>query len=192
LDTHDKRHVDSEKAEIASVHSGKPIIDTFGTVIFFVVVVEILLVFGLNLYQTSRIESLNTKLSGLKQTIAQKENATLNTQINEVLDGSDNLRTVLESKVKWSKFYTLFNAVTPKNTRVVSLNITESGTFNAEGVTTSLSDLAKVLVAWDKGTDSISSPFTSVTLNSNGYTEEDGNRVVTFTVSGSIIKGVLK
>ena len=191
MDTHDKKHTDSGQAEIAAVKAGKPIIDTFGTVIFFVVVIEIILIFGLNLYQDSRIKSLSSRLTTQKQTLSTAENVTINTQINEVLDGADSLKTVLNGKVKWSKFYTLLNAVTPKNSRVTALNITESGTFNAEGVTTSLSDLAKVLVAWEKGTDSIQTPFANVVLNSNGYSEVDGNRIVTFSVSGSVITGLL-
>lgn len=192
MDTHDRKQSDAHSADIASVHSGRPVIDTFGIVIFFVVLVEIALIFGLNLYQQSRVTTLDKKLTQQKQVISSAENSAINRQIDEVLEGSVKLDQVLGSKVKWSTFYTLLNAVTPKNVRVTGLTITESGTFNAEGTTSSLNDLARLLVAWQSGTESIQTPFSDVTLNSNGYSESASGRIVTFTVSGNVIKGVLK
>lgn len=192
MDTQDRRHLGQPKEEIASVEGGKPVIDTFGVLVFIIVVVEIVLVFGLNLYQKSRVESLTTKLQEVSNELRLPENATLNTQVSEVLSGGDRLQTVLNSKVRWSKFYTLLNAVTPKNVKLTGLSITDSGAFRAEGNTSSLSDLAKLVVAWRDGTPAIATPFTTVALNSNGFSDSGGSRVVTFSISGSVNTGALK
>ena len=192
MDTHDRRHSDESKGDIASVEAGKPVIDSFGTIIFFVVVVEIILLIGLNLYQKSRISTLSDKLTADKTALLLPENRTINTQVDEVLDGTDKLKGILSSKVHWSKFYILLNGITPKNTRLTGLTVSESGAFRADGSTPSLSDLARVMVAWTQGTDSITTPFSSVALNSNGFSDQGGSRVVIFSVSGQINMGALR
>lgn len=191
MDTQDRRHSDEPKSDIAAVEAGRPVIDSFGMIIFFVVVVEIVLLFGLNLYQKSRIETLSKKLTDDKTALSLPENRTLNTQVDEVLDGTDKLKAILASKVHWSKFYVLLNAVTPKNTRLSGMSISETGAFRADGTTGSLSDLAHVVVAWTQGTDTITTPFSSVTLNSNGFSSQNGARVVTFSISGQVNMGAL-
>ncbi|MDO8650283.1 MAG: hypothetical protein Q7K33_03150 [Candidatus Berkelbacteria bacterium] len=192
MDTQDRRHSGQPKEDIASVENTKPVIDTFGILVFLVVVVEIVLVVGLNMYQQSRIESLTTKLQEANTELRLPENATLNTQVSEVLAGGDKLKNVLDSRVRWSKFYTLLNGITPKNVKLTGLTIADSGAFRAEGNTSSLSDLARLIVAWRDGTTAIPTPFTSVSLNSNGFSDSGGKRVVTFSISGSVNTGVLK
>ena len=192
MDTQDRRHLGQSKEDIASVEAEKPVIDTFGILVFLVVVVEIVLVVGLNMYQQSRIESLSAKLQEANTELRLPENATLNTQVSEVLAGGDKLKTVLDSRVRWSKFYTVLNGVTPKNVKLTGLSIADSGAFRAEGNTSSLSDLAKLIVAWRDGTSAIATPFTVVSLNSNGFSDSGGKRVVTFSISGSVNTGVLK
>lgn len=192
MDTQDRRHSAAAREDIASVAATKPVIDTFGVLIFFVIVVEIVLVLGLNLYQKSRIDSLTTKLQAAKTTLAAPENATLNTQVNEVLDGNDQLKTVLAQKVHWSKFYTLLGGVTPKNVKLTGLTIAETGSFRAEGSTDSLTSLAQLLVAWRQGTTDIATPFTGISLNSNGFSDQGDHRVVTFSISGQVNTGALQ
>jgi hypothetical protein len=192
LDTQDRRHLGQPKEDIASVENTKPVIDTFGILVFLVVVVEIVLVVFLNMYQESRIKSLTTKLQEVSTALHTSDNATLNTQVSEVLAGGDKLKNVLDSKVHWSKFYTLLNGITPKNVKLTGLSIADSGAFRAEGNTTSLSDLARLMVAWRDGTGAITTPFTAVTLNSNGFSDSGGKRVVTFSISGSVNTGSFK
>lgn len=192
MDTHDHRRSAQSEEDIASVESGKPVIDSFGMIVFFVVVVEFLLLAGLNLYQKSRIEYLTDGLAETKTALNLPENATLNTQIDEVMSGGEKLKSVLAGKTRWSKFYTLLNAVTPKSVKLTGLTIADTGTFRAEGSASSLSDLARLLVAWRSGTDAIATPFSAVTLNSNGFSNVGSRRVVTFSISGSINTGVLR
>ncbi|MCR4307388.1 MAG: hypothetical protein NUV80_02420 [Candidatus Berkelbacteria bacterium] len=192
MDTQERQHSGQPKEEISSVESNKPVIDSFGILVFVVVVVEIILVVFLNMYQESRIKSLTAKLQEANTELGLPENATLNTQVSEVLAGGDKLKNVLDSKVRWSKFYTLLNGITPKNVKLTGLSIADSGTFRAEGNTSSLSDLARLMVAWRDGSGSITTPFTAVTLNSNGYSDSGGKRVVTFSISGSVNTGTLK
>ena len=192
MDTQDRRHSGQSKEDIASVEAEKPVIDTFGTLVFIIVVVEIVLVFGLNLYQKSRISTLSTQLQEASSALSLPENATLNTQVGEVLSGGDKLKGVLSTRVRWSKFYTVLNGVTPKNVKIIGLSIADGGAFRAEGTTTSLTDLAKLLVAWRDGTSEIATPFTTVSLNSNGFSDSGGQRVVTFSISGTVNTGALR
>ena len=192
MDTQDRRHSGQSKEDIASVEAEKPVIDTFGTLVFIIVVVEIVLVFGLNLYQKSRISTLSTQLQEASSALSLPENATLNTQVGEVLSGGDKLKGVLSTRIRWSKFYTVLNGVTPKNVKIIGLSIADGGAFRAEGTTTSLTDLAKLLVAWRDGTSEIATPFTIVSLNSNGFSDSGGQRVVTFSISGTVNTGVLR
>ena len=193
MDTQDRRHSGNQSKEnIAQVEGIKSVLDTFGLLVFIVVVVEIILVFGLNLYQKSRVRALTSQFQEASSALQLPENATLNTQVSEVLSGGDQLKNVLNSKIKWSRFYVLLNGVTPKNVKLVSTSIAETGTFRAEGNTSSMSDLAQLLVAWQEGTPAIPSPFTSISLNSNGFSDSGDKRVVTFSISGSINLGALK
>lgn len=192
MDTHDRIQPDLPQADIASVGEGKSVIDSFGTIIFIVVLVEILLLIGLNLYQNSRIKSLTTKLGEHKTTLALPENRTINNQIDEVLAGQDQLLAALSAKLKWSKFYSLLNSTTPRSVKLTGLTVADGGTFKAEGTTSSLGDLARLVVAWTEGTDDIQTPFSSVVLNSNGFSNVNNSRVVTFSISGSVNLGLLQ
>lgn len=192
MDTHDRRHNSPIKEEIAAVEAARPVIDTFGILIFFVIVVEIVLLLGLGLYQKSRINTLTTKLGEKKAYLQEPANITINTQINEVLAGKDRLQTILENKTRWSTFYTLLNGVTPKNVKVSALSVSENGVFRAEGTTPTLADLARLLVAWEKGSESVKTPFSKVTLNSNAFSAVGSGQVVTFSVSGQVNTGVLR
>ena len=192
MDTQDRRHAGGKGEEIASVETTKPVIDTFGMLVFFIVVAEIILVIGLNLYQKSRINTLSDQLQTTRTALAAPDNATINSQVNEVLDGSDQLKAVLSQKTRWSKFYTLLNAVTPKNVKVTGLSIADTGAFRAEGSTGTLTDLAALMVAWRQGTSDIATPFSAVNLSSNGFSDQNGHRVVTFSISGQVNTGVLQ
>ena len=192
MDTQDRRHFGQPKESIASVEAGKPVIGTFGILVFVVVVVEIVLVFGLNLYQKSRVSTLMTELQKADSALNLPENANINTQVSEVLAGSEALKNVLNSKVRWSKFYALLNGVTPKDVKLTGLSIADTGAFQTEGNALSLSDLAQLLVAWRDGTPSIASPFASLSLNSNGFSDVGGKRIVTFSISGTINTGALR
>lgn len=183
---------EKNQEEISPLTSGRQSIDTFGYLIFFVVVIEIALIFGLNLYQKSRIETLNNELIQKKQLLSSEAYKTLNTQVDEVIEGRDTLKTVLNSKVKWASFYGMLNSVTPKDVSLVEISVSDSGAFSASGQTTSLSSLAKAIIAWQAGTATTPTPFSSVSLNSNGYFSKNGQRQVSFSVSGSINMGLIK
>ncbi|QQG49998.1 MAG: hypothetical protein HZB70_00205 [Candidatus Berkelbacteria bacterium] len=178
--------------EIAQVEATKSPFDTFGVAIFLVVLVEILLLIGLNLYQKSRAQTIGNKISASQKTLASPEYTTLNTQLEEVLAGQKLLQTVLDSKVNWSQFYTMLNAVTPKNVKVNSIQLNVNGTFRLDGETQSMSSLAQALVVWQKGSTAAPTPFSSAKLSNNGFATKDGNRIVSFTISGSLNMGVLK
>lgn len=166
--------------------------DTFGVAVFLVVLVEIVLLVGLNLYQKSRAEALTKELNVHQNTIASADYATINTQLEEVLAGRQTLQSALAAKVRWAQFYNMVNAVTPKNVHVATLQVNNNGTFRAEGQTTSLSSLAQALVAWQKGSGQIATPFSTVTLNANGFTSDGGRRLVTFSISGNINMGAIR
>lgn len=175
-----------EQDPIASVDdTGKPL-DVFGKIIFIVVAIEIALIFGLNFYQTSKIEKLENDIQQAKTELNSTDYKTLNTQVEEVLTGSEKLSNVLASKLNWNGFYSKLNAVTPKNVKLSAINITGNGAFKADGETASLSSLAQLLVSWQNGTQSSVTPFTSVTLTSNGFTSGEGSRRVTFSISAQI------
>lgn len=178
--------------EVSSLTSGKSTFDSFGTVIFLVVILEIALMFFLNLYEKNRIEKLDTQISEAQQILKQAENAAISRQIDEVIAGNELLKTVLAGKVRWSSFYGSLNAVTAKNVRLISTNLTETGSFQAEGETDSLASLAHALVAWNKGTNDTSTPFSSVSLNSNSYAEVDGKKMVSFSITGQVVTGRFK
>lgn len=190
MDKHDRQH--EKQTEIEPISTGKSPLESFGTVIFVVVVVQIILLAGLNLYQKGRINTLTQSLEELKAELSSASYRTLQTQVEEVLRGSETLKSVLSTKVKWSNFYRQFNAVTPRNVRLTTLNITESGFITGEGRTTSLSALAQALVAWQSGAGEIKSPLSSVSLINNGYITEGSNRLVSFSITGQINIGGLK
>jgi hypothetical protein len=189
LDTHDKK---PETEKIAEVEVKRSPFDTFGVAIFLVVLVQIVILIGLNLYQKSRAASLSAQLNGHRTTLASPGYVELNTQLEEVLSGQRLLQETLAGKVKWSLFYHQLNAVTPKNVKVNSVQVGANGTFRLEGETPTLASLAQALVAWQKGTAAAPTPFANVKLNSNGYANDGNNRVVSFSVSGSLNIGGLK
>lgn len=188
MDTHDRAHtpVETDKEPIATVDDVAKPLDTFGKIVFLIIIVEIILMAGLNLYQKSRIAALGTTLQTRQSELAAPEFSTLNKQVEDVLLGSDKLTQVLAAKTDWTIFYRDLNAVTPKNVRLSTINVSDNGTFKADGETASLSSLAVALVAWEKGVGSTPSPFSSVTLTSNGFTNEGAVRRVTFSVTGQV------
>jgi len=190
LDKHD-RHQEKQE-EIEPITSGKSPLESFGTALFVVVVVQAVLLVGLSLYQKSRIETLTRSLDELKNELASEPYRGLQTQVEEVLAGSETLKTVLSAKVRWSNFYRQLNAVTPKDIKLATLNVSESGIFTAEGRAASLSALAQALVAWQKGVGDIKSPFSSVSLVNNGYISEGSKSLVSFSVTGQINTGGLR
>lgn len=194
MDTHDRVHTpaDSTQEPIATIDDVAKPLDTFGKIVFLIIVVEILLMVGLNLYQKSRITSLQTNLAARQSDMNSPEFKTLNSQVEDVLSGAEKLQSILAGKTDWTMFYKKLNAVTPKNVRLTTINITESGTFKADGETASLSSLAIALVAWKQGTDAAPTPFSSVTLTSNGFTNDGAARRVTFSVSGQVDAGRLQ
>lgn len=181
------------KEDIAAVSAATYTIDTFGTIIFFVVLAQVILLLGLNLYEQSRVKSTNKTIAARQTTLTNATYATLNNEVNQVLTGNVLLSKALASKVDWGKFYAELDGVTPKNTQLTTLSITDSGQFKADGKTASLDSLAKALVAWQNGVGDTPTPFSTVTLASNGYTTaSDNNRQVSFSISGQINLGALK
>lgn len=181
------------KEDIAAVTASTYTIDTFGTIIFFVVLVQIVLLVGLNLYQKSRITSTEKTLAAKQATLQTASYKTINDEVNQVLSGNTLLAAALNSKVNWSKFYTELNAITPKNVQLTTLSITDAGQFKADGKTASLDSLAKALVVWQNGESPTVTPFSTVTLASNGFTTTTtGSRQVTFSISGQINLGALR
>ncbi len=186
------RQDQTNQPDIAPVEAVKNPFDTFGVAIFLVVLVEVILLFGLNLYYKSRTQSLSQKLIEHQATLASAEFSTLNTQLEEVLEGQDLLKTALASRVQWSKFYLMFNAVTPKNVRINTMQVSDTGTFRADGETASLSSLAQAIVAWQKGSASAPTPFSKIILSSNSFSNIEGRRVVAFSISGTADLGRIK
>lgn len=186
------RQDQNKQEDIATVEAAKNPFDTFGVAIFLVVLVEVVLLFGLNLYYKSRTESLSQKLNEHQATLASAEFSTLNTQLEEVLEGQELLKTALASRVKWSNFYSMLNAVTPKNVRINNIQVGNTGTFRADGETASLSSLAQAIVAWQEGSPSAPTPFSNVALSSNSFSNVDGRRVVIFSITGTADMGRLK
>jgi hypothetical protein len=193
LDRHDKvEKQETLQEDIVSLESATSTIGYFGTIVFFIVIVEIILLVGLNLYQSSRVDTLEGQIANVQQELGSAELRGLNQQVSEVISGAEKLNTVLANKADWSKFYASLNAVTPKNVRIIGLTINENGSFKADGETDTLSSLAQALVAWEQGAGSITTPFSSVKLSSNGYTTDGGSRRVTFSISGQINTGSIR
>ncbi len=197
MESHDKQPVVPAPAEdtqdrISSLEDASKTLNSFGVIIFYVVLVEIALMFFLNLYQTSRYKTLNTELDTLRGTLNSVEYSTLNAQVEEVISGAEKLDMVLGAKVKWSSFYTQLNAITPKDVKLGTINIGSDGSFKAEGETASLTSLARALVSWNQGTVSVSTPFSTIKLNSNGFVAKAGGKRVSFTISGQINLGRLR
>lgn len=176
---------------IASIESGVSHFDSFGRVIFFVVLVEILLIVGLNFYQKSRVNALDQRLGELRTELNGTEYRALDNQVEQVLSGSDKLKSLLSSKLQWGKFYSQLNLVTPQDARVTSVSISESGSVKIDGETASMTSLAKLLVSWENGSASAESPFSSLTLASNGYSEDATGRKVVFSATGQVNLGLL-
>lgn len=181
-----------KQEEIAAVEPHKSPFDTFGVAIFLVVVVQLLVMVGLNIYQKGRFQNLTDQLSAQQTKLSSAEYVTLNTQLEEVLAGQSLLASSLSEKVKWAQFYTLLNNVTPKNVRVTSAQISTNGSYRIDGQTPTMTTLAQLLVAWQKGTSTAPTPFSSVELASNSFGVEGGNRSVNFSITGSINIGRLQ
>lgn len=177
---------------IASIESGISSFETFGRVIFFVVLVEALLIIGLNFYQQNRVSFYEEKVAAAQAEINSPDLSTINRQVGEVLSGSQKLTAALDNKIDWGKFYSQLNAVTPKDVRVTAVSITDGGAVKIDGETASLTSLAKVMTVWKSGTPSAPTPFTAVTLASNGYAEQEGARRVIFSITGQINTGGLR
>lgn len=160
---------------------------SFGTVIFFVVLAQVILMIGLNVYQKSRLESIETEILAQQQVLSETANSNINTQITNVISGETKLAQALSSKVRWSNFYIKLNSVTPKNVRITTVSISETGAIKAEGETNSLSSLARAVVAWQSGTATVTSPFNSVSLSSNNLSSGK----VLFSITGQINTGAL-
>lgn len=192
MDQEKQQSANRTQEAIASLESGVSAFETFGRVIFFVVLVEVVLAMGLNFYQKSRIKTYTQKIDEIRAEINTPDYATINNQVEQVLAGSEKLKIALNSKVQWSKFYTQLNAVTPKDVRLTSVTISDGGAVKLDGETASLSSLAKLIVAWNQGTPSATTPFTGVTLASNGFSEQEGSRRVIFSVTGQVNTGGLR
>lgn len=180
------------KQDIAAVAPAGYTIDSFGTIIFVVVVVQIVILVGLNLYQKSRAASLQKTLASKQAQLQTPTYKTANDQVNQVLSGNAQLAAALAGKVHWDKFYTELDAVTPKNVQLTTLSIAANGSFKADGRTGSLDNLAKALVAWQQGVGTTVTPFASVTLASDGFGASGSNRQVTFSINGQVNLGALK
>lgn len=185
-----KRPLDTEA--VSAINQTTTALGSFGVIIFFVVLAQVVLMIGLNVYQRSRLEDVNARIGEQRQILAQTGNSTINNQISSVIAGEKNLSLALNSRIKWSVFYLQLNSITPKNVKFNNVSLTESGSFKAEGQTDSFASLAKALVAWQGGTATIATPFTSVELGGNGYAVEGNQRKVTFSISGNIATGGLK
>ncbi|MEX1052190.1 MAG: hypothetical protein WEC83_02270 [Patescibacteria group bacterium] len=197
MDSHDKQPEAPAPAQdtqdrISSLEDASKTLNHFGVIIFFVILVEVILLFGLNLYQKSRFNTLSAELDTLRGTLSSAEYKTLNDQVEEVISGAGKLDIVLSSKVRWSNFYTQLNAITPKDVKLGTINIGSDGSFKAEGETASLTSLARALVGWNQGTPSVATPFSSIKLNSNGFIAKDGGKRVSFTISGQINIGRIR
>lgn len=177
---------------IASLADASKTLNHYGAIIFFVILAEIVLLFGLNLYQQSRFRTLSGELDTLKGTLASSEYSTLNQQVEEVISGTDRLQSVLDSKVRWANFYTQLNAITPKDVKLSAITVSADGSFRADGETSSMTSLAKALVTWNTGTAAVSTPFSAIKLSSNGFVAREGGRRVSFTVAGQIRVGALR
>jgi len=186
----EKPHLAEKK--IAGLYDDESGFNGFGVAIFLVVVVEVVLLFFLNLYQKSRVEALTKEIDSKRTELASADNAAINQQIEEALSGSVQLQSVLGQKVRWSKFYSALNAVTPRDVRLTNLSISQEGTFRADGQTSSLTSLARALVAWRDGSAKATTPLSSVELISNSYVAQGSGRAVGFSVSGQIKLGDLK
>lgn len=191
MESQEKPHLPSKQQAIAAVEEVTQPLDTFGRIVFLVIILEIALMVGLNLYEKSRYKTISNDLADKQQQLASADNATINSQVSDVLSGQAKLQLVLSNKLNWASFYTALNAVTPKDVRISSITISQSGVFKASGETGSLSSLARALTAWQKGVTTTPSPFSSVILNSDGYTSDGTNRRVSFSISGQVNLGSL-
>lgn len=188
MDSQDRK----KQEEIAAVEPHKSPFDTFGVAIFLVVLVQLVVMVGLNIYQKGRFTNLSNQLSAHQTTLASAEYSTLNAQLEEVLAGQKTLESALAEKVNWGRFYGLLNSATPKNVRVTSLQVSTGGAIRIDGQTPTMSTLAHLLVAWQKGTDAAPTPFTTIELSGNSFGTEGGSRVVNFTMTGTVNVGGLK
>lgn len=192
MDRHDKAHETAEQNQIAGIMEGRSAAETFGRIIFLIVIVELVVLMGLNLYQRSRVGSLEKKITAAEQKLASGDYKLLNDQVDDVLAGAAKLEKALASKADWAIFYRQLNAITPKDVRIKAVAINDKGAFKLDAETTSLTSLAQTLVAWRGGLADAKTPFTGVTLNNNSFITEGNSRRVSFSVSGQINLGGLR
>ena len=178
-------------ANISKVTTGPGVLNYFGYIVFIVVVLETALMFGMNLYEGSKIETTNQEISTQQNKLASADYKTINTQVNEVISGQALLKQTIDQKVKWANFYDRLNQITPKDVRFTSMTLNENGTFQANGETISPTSLAKMLVALQNGAEGITTPFSSIVLGSNGFSTGASGKVVTFSITGQIKAGEL-
>ena len=183
---------ESTEEKIASIESDFSVFGTFGYIIFFIVIAQVIVMIGLNLYQKSRVDKDTTEISQIQTQLNSPEDTKINSQISDIMAGSNRLGGILDSKIKWSSFYTLLDNVTPKNVKLNSITVSETGSFRAEGITDSLTSLAQLMVAWRNGTTTTITPFSTVDLGSNGYVNDGNNKRVSFSLTGTLKLGVLK
>ena len=182
----------STEEKIASIESDFSVFGTYGFIIFFIVIAQVVVMIGLNLYQKSRVDKDTTEISQITTQLNSPENSKINSQISDIMAGSNRLGGILDSKIKWSTFYTMLDNVTPKNVKINSITLSETGSYRAEGITDSLTSLAQLVVAWQNGTTTTITPFSTVDLGSNGYVNDGNNKKVSFSISGNVKLGVLK
>ncbi len=186
MDTQDRKYPVAQAEPISTVGEVSHPLDTFGIIIFFVILLQVGLMIGLNLYQKSRIKTLDADMANKQAELASPTLANLNTQVDEVISGQQKLEIILGSKLKWSSFYNSLGAVTPNNVKLTSMSINSDGTFKADGQTASLTTLAVALAAWRDGTSATPTPFTSISLTNNGFTNAGATRRITFSMTGQI------
>lgn len=174
------------RAPIAPVSPVSRPLDTFGKIVFLIILLEAALMIGINMYENSRITTVSDSVAQKSKQLATNDYATINKQVDDVVAGQNKLQIVLANKLDWTLFYTNLNSITPKDTRITSISVSNTGAFKASGETASLTSLAKALVAWQSGVTGVTTPFSSVTLVNDGYSVTNGARKVTFSISGQV------
>ncbi len=186
------QHAAPKQEHISPLTTGKSALDSFGIAIFFIIVVELVLLIGLNLYQASKIADLDKRQTSAKTKLATADYKTINTEIDGALAGDSLLKTALDSKVHWSGLFNQLNAVTPKDVKLSSVSISEDGSVHFDGQTTSMSSLAQALVSWQSGVPNHKTPLSDVILASNGFADANSKKVVTFSITAGVNQGSLQ
>ena len=193
MDNQDQTNQQYRTTPIASVEDVNRPANTNGYLLLAVVIIMAITLYTLNVYEKSHISTLNTQISNDQKTLSSSKYQTLNSQVNDIISGQQYLNSTLDSRLNWSAFYSSLNGVTPTNVSLTDVSITNAGAFMASGQAANLTSLATALVAWNKGTQSAVTPFSSVTLNGESLTTtSNGNTVVSFSVTGKVNLGALK